>query len=301
MERKAFNPDGNVGKNIGSANSPAPGSGERKTFTPDAGALKRRQKLPPKEKPTIIDHSKAGTGLLKAWSASRLKDYETCPYMAKLKYIDKVKEPKPEGKNPLDRGNAVHAYSEAYITGDQNVIEDGMEVYEKDWDGIFLKYQPMFEEAHEFFLQGKVECEQEWGFTTDWAVTGWMSDDTWARIKLDYLYLEDPISGVARDWKTGKKFGNEMTHATQGIIYTIGTFMKYPELEFLQTEFHYFDQPDAPTVQRYNRKQAMEFVPRITDRAVIMTSAQEFAPRPSPRNCRFCVGKKTGTCEWAVE
>ena len=66
------------------------------------------------------------------------------------------------------------------------------------------------------------------------------------------------------------------------------------------TEFWYLDQNDE-MVQRYNREQAMTFLPRITDRATIMTSDQELRPKPSLQNCRWCPFKQNGSCEWRME
>ena len=45
-----------------------------------------------------------------------------------------------------------------------------------------------------------------------------------------------------RDYKTGKRRGNEIKHTDQGIVYVIGAMMRYPEIEYAQVEFWYTDE-----------------------------------------------------------
>ena len=88
------------------------------------------------------------------------------------------------------------------------------------------QFEKEFAELRAGSLEGTVELEGQWGFTIDWTPTGWLSEDTWARIKLDAYVKEDDSSARVIDYKTGKRFGNEITHSQQCLLYAIGAFMK---------------------------------------------------------------------------
>ena len=62
-------------------------------------------------------------------------------------------------------------------------------------DSLINKFEKQFADLRAGYLDGTVELEGEWGFTTDWEPTGWLSDDTWARIKLDAYVKEDDSIG----------------------------------------------------------------------------------------------------------
>ena len=155
-------------------------------------------------------------------------------------------------------------------------------------------------ELKTLFAEAKVETEGEWGFTLLWEPTGWISPDTWARIKLDALVHESETSARVIDYKTGKQMGNEIAHSQQALIYAIGTFFMYPDLEILNTEMWYLDH-GTTMEQTYTRDEAMVFMPKLHERAVAMTTATKFPPNPSNYNCRWCsFGKGPEPhCEWA--
>ena len=117
--------------------------------------------------------------------------------------------------------------------------------------------------------------------------TGWLVPETWARIKLDAIHHESPTSARVIDYKTGRMIGNEIAHSQQALIYAIGTFFKYPELQHLQTELWYLDHGET-TLQAYTRDEAMVFMPTLHQRALAMTTATNFMPVPSKSNCRWC-------------
>ena len=164
------------------------------------------------------------------------------------------------------------------------------------------KFKSQFEELRELYIDAKVELEGEWGFDLDWATVGWMQKETWARIKLDALVQEDETSARVIDYKTGKKFGNEVSHGQQGLLYAIATFFRYPNVQFVQTEFWYLDHGET-TKKQYTRAQAMLFAPAYHRRAIKMTTETEFAPTPSKDACRWCSFRKGDNpeCTWGVD
>jgi len=227
-------------------------------------------------------------GLIPAWSYSSLKTYETCPYRI---YIAKVKKIQEDYGPAADRGSQIHLQAEDFV---QNKIEQ--------MPDTLKKFQNQFEVLKSLYVEGKVELEGEWGFTIDWKACDWMAKEVWARIKLDAIVHESPTSARVIDYKTGKKFGNEIAHGQQALTYAIGSFFKYPELEHVQTELWYLDQKET-SLQAYTREEAMMFMPNINNRALNMTSATKFPPNPSSYSCKWCSYKngEHPLCEWGVK
>lgn len=234
----------------------------------------------PLEKPTEF-------GRLRAWSYSALKVFEECAYRS---YIAKVKMiPEPSGP-AAERGSVIHQEAEDYVAGKLEKLPLTLS-----------KFTNEFEQLKELFADAQVELEGEWGFDIDWKPVGWVTPTTWARIKLDVLVNQDEQSVRVIDYKTGKKYGNEIAHSQQGLLYAIGTFLRYPHVQFAQTEFWYLDH-GLTTKKSYTREQALQFLPNWHNRGVIMTTATQFDPNPSKYNCKWCSYKKGDepACDWGV-
>lgn len=226
-------------------------------------------------------------GLVPAWSYSALKTFESCAYRT---YISKVKRVQEDYGPAAARGTRIHDEAEQYVRHQTADLPDALK-----------KFQQQFKELRELFAEAKVETEGEWGFTLNWEPTGWLAPDTWARIKLDALVHESETSARVIDYKTGKQMGNEIAHSQQALIYAIGTFFMYPDLEILNTEMWYLDH-GTTMEQTYTRDEAMVFMPKLHERAVTMTTATKFPPNPSNYNCRWCsFGKgQEPHCEWGI-
>lgn len=236
---------------------------------------------------------------VRAWSFSALKIFEQCPYRTYIKTVKGVKEPSSAAG---DRGSRIHDLAEQYVDGTLDKLPTELS-----------KFSSEFEELRELYaIKGLrtsvVELEGEWGFTSDWQATKWIGKDVWARIKLDALVHDSETAGRVIDYKTGKKFGNEISHSQQGLLYAIGTFFRYPDMQFVQTEFWYLDQKrdsNNPMVKTYTREEAMLFAPGWHKRGVIMTTETAFDPNPSTHNCRWCPHKEAPEgeqpqCKWGV-
>jgi len=224
-------------------------------------------------------------GDLRAWSYSALKVFEDCPYRSYIQKVKKIREP----SNPAaDRGTEIHQQAEDYVNGTIGEMPDTLH-----------KFKDEFEELRELYADAKVELEGEWGFDLDWQPVGWVEKATWARIKLDALVNEDEQSARVIDYKTGKAFGNEIAHSQQALVYAIGSFFRYPELQIAKTEIWYLDH-GTMLEQVYTRDEAMVFMPKLHDRAIAMTTATKFPPNPSTYNCKWCsYGKgEHPICEW---
>lgn len=235
-----------------------------------------------------------------SWSFVRLvEDYEVCPYKAYLLHVEKRPRPQRTGEagkkadEALKRGKIVHTGAEDFIQCvSDNVVPELERVTEK------------LHEYRDLFQQGKVQVEQNWGFDRDWAPTGWFDPNCWLRVKQD-VFVNFGTEGITDDWKTGKKFGNEVKHAQQGQLYALSAFMRYPELEKIKVRFTYVDHPRSTDTEReYTRAQLMRLLPTWNSRALKMTTATEFPAKPSKLACRFCPfgpSNGDGSCEAGVE
>lgn len=212
-----------------------------------------------------------------AWSFSRLLDFEKCPAMAFDKYVSKRPEPATINRTHADRGTAVHKAAEAYVQGEAQEL-----------DPLLAKFSESIEEFKELYAAGKVEIEQEWAFNLNWEPTDWFAKDTWVRIKLDVFVHHSETFGEVVDYKTGKRFGNEVKHSQQGLLYAIAAFLRYSELERVRIRFLYTDEGKESPPREYDRATVMRVLPSWDDRGRKFSFAKEWPHKPNAINCRFC-------------
>jgi RecB family exonuclease len=231
---------------------------------------------------------------IKTWSFSRLSDFEQCKLRAKLKYIDRIPEPArplPKGKleQPNERGTRIHEAAERFIQGGVELIPE-LDAFKDELTELRNKY------AH-----GMVSLEGEWAVNREWAPVAWNDRDAWARIKLDAFVRLSPTHAVVIDYKTGRKFGNEIKHAEQTQLYQLAAFLRYPELEIIDVELWYTDQDDL-THAKYTRQQGLRFFENFNRRGIEITSATEFPANPNMFSCKWCPygPRGTGDCEKGV-
>ena len=227
-------------------------------------------------------------GLIPAWSHSTLKTFEACAYRS---YIAKVNRIHEDWGPAAKRGSTIHKQAEDYVCDKIAELPESLKKFESEF--TLLKHQ---------FKEGNVELEGEWGFTIEWEPCGWMAPDVWGRIKLDAILHETDTSARVIDHKTGRMFGNEISHAQQALTYAIGSFFRFPKLQHVQTELWYLDHGEV-TRQAYTRDEAMVFMPSLHGRAITMTTATNFPPNPSRNTCRWCTYKKgeNPPCQWGVK
>lgn len=239
------------------------------------------------------------SSMIKAWSMSRLDVFESCPYRAKLQYVDRIPQPElvpPEGKDehPLVRGIRVHDAGESFVTKDINLIKE-LEAFSDDFYHARDRYRER---------PGRCVVEEDWAFDRDWAKTGWRSETTWGRLKLDLgLVSDDEKSMRVVDYKTGKKYPAK--HVQQGQLYALVSFLRYPKLEKVTTEFWYLDQPcktpeKNKLLNEYSRIKCMMLKDMFDMRATAMTTATDFYPKTSSFTCRWCPYGDNGNkhCEY---
>jgi CRISPR/Cas system-associated exonuclease Cas4 (RecB family) len=226
---------------------------------------------------------------IRTWSYSRLTTFEKCRMWAKLAYIDKIPEPErplPKGKteHANDRGNRIHNLAELYV---KNPMD--MELPEE-----LHTFRPEFEALRALYKDGRVSLEEEWGYDVNWDPCAWMSETVWLRVKLDNMVWLDETTVLVTDYKTGKKFGNEIKHGEQGQLYAIAALLRHPEIEKVTVEFWYLDLNEISCVE-YSRKQIMKVMPTFEKRGASMTTCEEFPPSPNIFSCKYCPYGPAGT------
>lgn len=234
---------------------------------------------------------------IKTGSHSRLVVFEQCRYRAKLSYVDRIPEPErplPPGKteHANDRGTRIHEAAEAYVKGGVELIDE------------LEAFAPEMGRMRDLHKEGKVSLEGEWAFNRKWEPVAWMSYDVWIRIKCDAVVFMDPSYAVVVDYKSGKRWGNEIKHAEQMQMYQLAAFLRYPDLKKITVELWYTDQDELHSTE-YRRDQGLRFVTGIEKRMESLTTEEDFPPNPNAYTCRWCPYKPedkggTGHCSVGV-
>jgi len=217
------------------------------------------------------------TAAVRAWSFSTLKKFENCQWAVKLGKVDKIYV---ESGEAAQRGTKVHDGCEEWVRG--NIAELPADPRTK-----FDQLSDDFKTLREEFRAGKVTMEENWGIRKDWSPCEWDDKELWGRAKLDAFVLENEHSCRIIDHKTGRKFGNEMKHADQGLSYALHAMYRYPELDIFRVEFWYIDE-GVKMIRTFNRRQLGMLILRMHNRAKKLTTTKDFIPSANAHTCRFC-------------
>lgn len=222
---------------------------------------------------------------ISTWSFSALGIFEQCKYRSKLSRLDKVPDLQP--KTAADRGTAIHQEAEDYVLGKSGFTQN-LRFFKDDLTALA---------AHA--VAGRVVCEQEWGYSLDWEVAPWKS--AWLRLKCDAVCFLEPDHCVVVDYKTGKRFGNEVKHAEQLQLYAVCALLRYPEVQRVTCELWYFDQNELASFTM-KRSQMKKYMQLFDKRGVAMTTETEFKPNPNIYSCKWCsyAPHKQGDCAYGV-
>lgn len=260
---------------------------------------------------------------ISSWSHSAYGDFQKCKLRAYLLRVEKVNEPpryplKPgQTEQANDRGSRIHQSCEDFVSGKSNHLDPDAKKH----------FGPELEDLRLFHKDGIVSLEGEWGMSRDWTPWNWygqwvdVSDSgdaivtnhakvlpskgkagevwkvgkklyawipAWLRLKLDALIFPNKYEAIAIDYKTGRKFGNEVKHGEQLQLYQLVTFLRYPELEEVTAELWYLDQ-DEITQIKYRRDQGLRFQKSWDMKGSAMTMCTEFPPNPNIHSCKYCM------------
>lgn len=241
--------------------------------------------------------SSRGVIPIRAWSHSRLGVFEQCKFHTKLAVVDGIPEPArplPPGKteHANDRGTRIHTAAEMFVRGGVELVD------ELQW------FRAEFEHLRDLFQVGRVSLEGDWGFSRDWRPVAWMSSDVWCRIKTDCTIFDDNDTAIVVDYKSGKRWGNEVKHGEQMQLYQLGVFCKYPNIQRVVVELWYTDLDELHR-QEFTREQGVRFAEGFEKRGVALTSETDFPPNPNSYSCKWCPYKPahlggTGHCSVGV-
>lgn len=228
-----------------------------------------------------------------SWSISKLKDFTRCKLAFKIKHIDRVPEPErplPKGKSEHanDRGSRIHDNIETYIRGDHDALCP-------EADKHFGTHIDLL--RHLYATEKCVEMEGQWAIDREWEVADW--DTGWCRLKLDVLVHVGDDEAIVIDWKSGRKFGNEVSHAQQLQFYSLITFLRFPHLQVVSAELMYVDVGET-TRQTFTREQSLRFKRAFNAQGVALTDCTDFPANPNKWSCQWCPWGETGHCSVSV-
>lgn len=217
---------------------------------------------------------------ISSWSHSKLVDFEKCKFLAWLKHDQRIPEPVrplPPGKteHANDRGSRIHDSCEQYVRGDIDELAFEAEKH----------FGPQLDLMRVLYAEGKVSLEGEWGMDSNWEPCEYRK--AWLRLKLDAIVHLSPEEAVVIDYKTGKKYGNEIKHNDQLLIYVVCSFLRFPKLERVTAELWYLDQ-DEVTSKTFTRDQALRFRAGLDKRGRAVTECTDFPPNPNVYSCQWC-------------
>lgn len=217
--------------------------------------------------------------MIHSWSHSRIVDFEKCKHLAFLKYDRRIPEPERplrpgQTEHANDRGSRIHGGGEQYVRGALAELPYELRTFRHEFDAL-----------RKLYTFGRVSLEEEWGYDRNWNPTDWKT--AWLRMKLDALIFLNPYEAVTADYKTGKRFGNEIKHGEQLQLYQLATFLRYPQLEVVHTELWYVDQ-DELVSQTFTRAQGLRFRANWDRRGNAMTDCMQFPANPNIYSCRYC-------------
>ena len=147
------------------------------------------------------------------------------------------------------------------------------------------KFSVEFDHLRHLHTLGMVSLEGEWGMDEDWNPTDWRT--AWHRSKIDALVQPSKVEAIVIDYKSGKRFGNEVKHAEQTQLYALNAVLRIPTLESVTTELWYLDVDDLISVT-FSREQILRFKAAWNRRGHKLTSCVDFPPNPSVYTCKWC-------------
>lgn len=209
---------------------------------------------------------------LQNWSYKKWKMYRHCPYSVRLKYIEQVAEPDPDPKYDAKRQRGIRVHDElaAAISSGGNIPSEAKE----------------FEEIVEMLREKRAIVEQDHFFDNRWRPWPNGYRGHWLQVKQDAVVVEDEYV-LTGDWKTGKKFGNEVDHFNQMKLYSVAAWIMYPGRPEYACELWYLDQDDVWSVS-FTPQQLEKALGEFDKEVSAMFADKVFRPRPNKETCKYC-------------
>lgn len=220
-----------------------------------------------------------------AWSYSRLRDYRKCPFYAKCKHVDRMKEP---GSPAMERGSTIHSLAEHFVKKDATRKKCPPEL-------------AAFEEEFRQLQKRNTIVEENWAFTNQWTETGWFDGNAWCRVKVDLCFQRLDVNHlVVIDHKTGK-VGGLNDYEEQAKLYATAGLIKFPTVDAVDPRLWYLDHgvevPEEEVL--FERAQLPDLIAYWNKATKVMLADTTFKPRPND-TCRWCHFSKAkgGPCKF---
>jgi len=226
--------------------------------------------------------------VIKSWSWSRYADYTQCPRRAKLKHVDRHKEP---GSKAMDRGAEVHDLISSFIKGKTKTLEpptgEGKNFW-LHWIKELKTYRAAFKKKN-----NGMTVEDDWAFTKDWERCRW--DDwhrCWVRIKLDLAHPVNTTELVITDWKTGRDREEEKVQYTRQLeLYALAALILHPNVTTVYPRLAFIDAETTFPTTRDALMFTKDDIPKLkkewAKRTKPMFLDDIFPAKPSMK-CRWC-------------
>lgn len=185
------------------------------------------------------------------------------------------------------RGRRVHDEAEAYISGAT-----------EDFPSAGKKRKDMLDYCRQQYAAGKATAEDKWAFDDDWGPADWFGPTTWLRLATDCFITHDDDGAEVFDWKTGKSFGNEVKLMQQMQLYACATFMRYPQINYVDARLVFLDDGVIREKNFERGAKINKLIARFTERGNRMTNCVDFRPKPglACKYCPFGPDNGTGAC-----
>jgi hypothetical protein len=217
---------------------------------------------------------------INSWSYSKLTEFDKCKYRTWLLHDQRVPEPKrplPQGKSEYanDRGTRIHTAAEEYVRGDR-----------PDLIPELASFEFQIELLAELYAEGMVSMEGEWAVNEEWEPCDWNAG--WHRSKVDAIVHHSDTHATVIDYKSGKRYGNEVKHGEQMTLYALNAALRFPLLQEIYTELWYVDL-GITAVMRFPRHTALAQHSKFHARGKALTSCTDWKPNPNIYSCQYCM------------
>ena len=219
--------------------------------------------------------------VIKAWSFSSWKLWDTCRFAWKKRWIDGIKD---SGFNPaFARGTEIHAKAEYLVKGEIKGMPNELKIFSNEFRNLMAA-------GAEAETDLSITEAMKPSFGTDW-------DNVWCRIKVDAKVFDGHTSTLI-DYKTGKKYGDNQEQCG---LYAVGEYVHNPKLKQVDTELWYLDlEEDNVELHTYTVADIKKLIKMWKKRVAPMFERQdEYPPNPCHK-CRFCshASDKGGDCPY---
>ena len=217
------------------------------------------------------------------WSWSMLQVYRNCHYEARLKYLEHSPEPPRDSDDRRDRGSARHKMAEDFVLADDAPFPEEL-----------VKFEGPLTDARNVRRDklGDVHIERKMFFDQNWQPC--QEEGRWLIVIPDLSITVPKQFDLTVDYKTGKRYGNELKHYGQCELYSIAAWIEHPEFPEQEAELWYLDQkeiwPITYTVAQLSKAQV-----RLDKEVHLMMADKVHRPNPSKATCKYCPFSPRGT------